>query len=87
MMQTDKLIIATAITAAAVTIYQLGAKVADIFLFLHTAIARNHLSWRPAHLHAKGDRKALQRLLVDGTRFNVMVATPLYCCAPFIWKA
>jgi O-antigen/teichoic acid export membrane protein len=84
MMQTDKLIIAAAITTAAVTIYQLGAKVADIF-YSFTLQLPETISPAAAHLHAKGDRTALQRLLVDGTRFNVMVATPLYLlCALFM---
>ncbi|MDB6017034.1 MAG: hypothetical protein JWR19_1523 [Pedosphaera sp.] len=84
MSQTDRLIIATTLATAAVTIYQLGAKVADIF-YSFTLQLPETISPAAAHLHAQGDRTALQRLLVDGTRFNVMVATPLYLlCALFM---
>ena len=40
-----------------------------------------------AHLHARGDRAVLQQLLVNGTRFTVMLATPLYPVARSTWTA
>ena len=36
-----------------------------------------------AHLHARGDRQVLQQLLINGTRFTVMLATPLYLVCAF----
>src|SRR5262249_1351582 len=41
------------------------------------------LSPAAAHLHARGDRLVLQQLLVDGTRFTVMLSTPLYLVSAF----
>jgi O-antigen/teichoic acid export membrane protein len=82
MSSTDRLVIATTISAAAVTIYAIGAKVADIF-YSFTLQLPETISPAAAHLHAKGDKNALQRLLIDGTRFNVMVATPLYILCAF----
>jgi peptidoglycan biosynthesis protein MviN/MurJ (putative lipid II flippase) len=41
------------------------------------------LSPAAAHLHAKGDKDFLRRLLIDGTRFSVMIATPLYLLSAF----
>jgi O-antigen/teichoic acid export membrane protein len=82
MSSTDRLVIGTTISIAAITTYQLGSKVADIF-YSFTLQLPETISPAAAHLHAKGDRNSLQRLLVDGTRFNVMVATPLYILCAF----
>ena len=40
-----------------------------------------------AHLHAKGDREYLQKLLINGTRFSVMLATPVYFVCAFYMEA
>ena len=84
MAQTDRLVLSVFVSVAVVTIYQAGAKVADIFTGF-TAQMPETVSPAAAHLAAKGDKAALQRLLADGTRFNVMLGTPLYImCACFM---
>lgn len=84
MQQTDRLILSVMLSVAAVAIYQAGAKVADIF-WAFTSQMPETVSPAAAHFQATGDRGALQRLLADSTRFNVMLATPLYImCACFM---
>ena len=56
---------------------QAGAKVAEMFGGL-TQQLPDSFSPAAAHLNARGDRRVLRKLLVDGTRFSVMLATPLY---------
>jgi O-antigen/teichoic acid export membrane protein len=71
-------------SVTAVAIYQAGAKVADIF-WAFTSQMPETVSPAAAHFQAQGDKGALRRLLADGTRFNVMLATPLYIlCACFM---
>jgi O-antigen/teichoic acid export membrane protein len=84
MQQTDRLVLSVMLSVAAVAIYQAGAKVADIF-WAFTSQMPETVSPAAAHFQATGDRGALQRLLADSTRFNVMLATPLYImCACFM---
>ena len=82
--RTDQLVLSTMLAVSAVAIYQAGAKVAEMFSSFAMQIP-DTLSPAAAHLHAKGDKDFLRRLLVDGTRFSVMLATPLYLlCAFFL---
>jgi O-antigen/teichoic acid export membrane protein len=82
--RTDKLVLSTMIAMSAVAIYQAAAKVAEMFSNFALQIP-DTLSPAAAHLHAKGDKDFLRTLLVNGTRFSVMVATPLYLlCAFFL---
>ncbi|MGE3310241.1 MAG: lipopolysaccharide biosynthesis protein [Limisphaerales bacterium] len=62
---------------AAVTPYQAGAKVGEMFGMLTRQIA-DVLSPTAAHLHARGDTPALREMLLQGLRFSVLAATPLY---------
>lgn len=80
--KTDQLIIGASLGFAAVALYQAGAKVAEIFTSLSQQLP-DTLSPVAAHLHASGDRAVLQRLLIDGTRFTVMIATPVYLICAF----
>lgn len=82
MQQTDRLVLSTMMVVSAVAIYQAGAKVADIF-WAFTAQMPETVSPAAAHFSAQGDRGALQRLLADSTRFNVMIATPLFIMCAF----
>jgi O-antigen/teichoic acid export membrane protein len=87
--RTDQLVLSTMLAVSAVAIYQAGAKVAEMFSSFALQIP-DTLSPAAAHLHAKGDKDFLRQLLVNGTRFSVMVATPLYLlCAfflePLLW--
>lgn len=72
----DQPVISSILGVAAITPYQGGAKVGEMFGMLSRQIA-DVLSPTAAHLHAKGDRDALRRMLLDGLRFSVMAATPL----------
>lgn len=82
--KTDHLVIGSALAVSSVALYQAGAKVAEMFAGL-TQQLPDTFSPAAAHLHAKGDRVVLQKLLVNGTRFSVMAATPFYLiCAYFM---
>ncbi len=82
--RTDQLVLSTMLAVSAVGIYQAGAKIAEMFSSFALQIP-DTLSPAAAHLHAKGDKGFLRELLVNGTRFSVMVATPLYLfCAFFL---
>lgn len=82
--RTDQIVISAGLAVAAVAIYQAGAKVADMYSGFALQIAET-LSPAAAHFHATGDRTQLRELLVKGTRFTVLFATPLYlCCAFFL---
>jgi O-antigen/teichoic acid export membrane protein len=80
--KTDQLIISSAIAISAIAVYQAGAKVAEMFASVSQQLP-DTLSPAAAHLHARGDRQVLQQLLVNGTRFTVMLATPLYLVCAF----
>src|ERR1041385_4357422 len=82
--RTDQVVISTGLALAAVAIYQPGAKVADMFSGFALQIAET-LSPAAAHFHARGDRAELRELLIKGTRFTVLFATPMYLgCAFFL---
>ncbi len=80
--RTDQLILSTMLAVSAVAIYQAGAKVAEMFSSFALQIP-DTLSPAAAYLHAKGDKDFLRQLLLNGTRFSVMVATPLYLLSAF----
>jgi len=73
----DQPIVSTLLGVAAVGPYQAGSKVGEMFGQLTRQIA-DVLSPTAAHLHARGDREALREMLVNGMRFSVLAATPLY---------
>lgn len=83
--QTARLILSVLLSVSAVAIYQAGAKVADIF-WAFTSQMPETVSPAAAHFQASGDRGALQRLLADSTRFNVMLATPLFILCAFFME-
>jgi O-antigen/teichoic acid export membrane protein len=80
--KTDQLVLGVALSVAAVALYQAGAKVAEVFSQF-TKQVQDTLSPAAAHLHATGDRAALQDLLVNSTRWSVLIATPLYLLCAF----
>jgi O-antigen/teichoic acid export membrane protein len=84
--RTDQIIISTGLAVAAVAIYQAGAKVAEMFSGFALQIAET-LSPAAAHFHATGGRAELRSLLIKGTRFTVLLATPLYLCCVFFLPA
>jgi len=75
--KTDQPVISTILGVAAITPYQAGSKVGEMFCILTRQIA-DVLSPTAAHLHAKGDSGALRHMMLNGMRFSVLAATPLY---------
>lgn len=75
--KTDQPVIGSVLGVAAVAPFQAGSKVGEMFGQLTRQIA-DVLSPTAAHLHARGDREALRDMLIDGMRFSVLAATPLY---------
>ena len=84
--RTDQIVISTGLALAAVAVYQAGAKVSEMFSGFALQIAET-LSPAAAHFHARGDRAELRDLLVNGTRFTVLFATPMYLCCVFFLPA
>jgi O-antigen/teichoic acid export membrane protein len=80
--RTDQLVLSTMLAVSAVAIYQAAAKVAEMFTSFALQIP-DTLSPAAAHLHASGDKDFLRDLLVNGTRFSVMLATPMYLVCAF----
>ncbi len=80
--KTDQIVITTTLGVAAIALYQAGAKVGEMFRDF-TKQVQDTLSPAAAHLHADGNHSALRELLVQGTRWSVMIATPLYVLSAF----
>ncbi len=80
--RTDQLVLSTALAVSAVALYQAGAKIAEMFGAVAAQLPET-FSPAAAHSNAKGDKEYLQKLLVNGTRFSVMIATPLYFLCAF----
>jgi O-antigen/teichoic acid export membrane protein len=80
--KTDQIVITTTLGVAAIALYQAGAKVGEMFRDF-TKQVQDTLSPAAAHLHADGNHIALRELLVQGTRWSVMIATPLYLLCAF----
>jgi O-antigen/teichoic acid export membrane protein len=80
--KTDQLVLGAVLSVSAVALYQAGAKVAEVFSQF-TKQVQDTLSPAAAHLHATGDKAALQDLLVNSLRWTVLIATPLYLLCAF----
>lgn len=80
--KTDQLVLSTALAVSAVAIYQAGAKVAEMFGAFVQQLP-DTFSPAAAYMSAKGDKAYLQKLLINGTRFSVMIATPVYFICAF----
>jgi O-antigen/teichoic acid export membrane protein len=82
--RTDQFVLSTALAVSAVAIYQAGAKVGEMFGAISQQLPET-FSPAAAHMNAKGDKVFLQKLLINGTRFTVMIATPMYfICACYM---
>ncbi|MBL9127700.1 MAG: oligosaccharide flippase family protein, partial [Verrucomicrobiales bacterium] len=81
----DQPIIGSILGLQAVTPYQAGSKVGEMFGMLTRQVA-DVLSPTAAHLHAKGDSGGLRRMLIDGLRFSVLASTPLYLVTAFYMR-
>ena len=80
--KTDQLVISAVLSVSAVAVYQVGSKLAETFGSF-TQQLPSTFSPAAAHLHAKGDKVFLKKLLIDGTRFTLMIGTPLYLICAF----
>jgi O-antigen/teichoic acid export membrane protein len=80
--RTDQFVISTCLAVSAVAVYQAGAKVGEMFTSFALQVPET-LSPAAAHLHAKGEKDFLRSLLVNATRFSVMIATPGYLICAF----
>lgn len=80
--KTDQLVIGTCLAVSAVALYQAGSKLAEMF-GTFTQQLPSTFSPVAAHLHAKGDKAFLKQLLINGTRFTLMIGTPLYFICAF----
>lgn len=73
----DQPIISAILGVAAVAPYQAGSKVGEMFGQLTRQIA-DVLSPTAAHLHARGDKEGLRTMLINGLRFSILAATPMF---------
>lgn len=80
--KTDQLVITGTLGVAAIVLYQSGAKVAEVFREF-TRQVQDTLSPVAAHLHAGAQHAALRSLIIQGTRWSVLIATPLYLLCAF----
>ena len=80
--KTDQPVISTILGVAAITPYQAGSKVGEMFGMLTRQIA-DVLSPTAAHLHAKGEAAALREMMLNGMRFSILAATPLFVVTEF----
>lgn len=83
--KTDQLVISSCLAVSAVAIYVAGAKVSEMFS-MFTRQLQDTLSPAAAHLRALGEHEAIRRLLEQGTRLSVMIATPLFVLCVFYMK-
>jgi O-antigen/teichoic acid export membrane protein len=75
MARMDQLVLGTLLTVASISIYQVGSKIAELFSTF-TQQLQETLAPAAAHLHAVGDRDSLRHLMINSTRWSVMIATP-----------
>ena len=80
--KTDQLVVSSILTVQAVTPYQAGGKVGEMFNLMTRQLS-DALSPAAAHVHATGDKDALRKLLVSGMRWSVIAATPVYLLCVF----
>ncbi|HEX4343571.1 MAG TPA: oligosaccharide flippase family protein [Verrucomicrobiae bacterium] len=80
--QTDRLVLGVLLSVASVAIYQVGSKVADLF-GQFTAQLPETLSPAAAHMAAVDDKQGLRRLMTEGARAQVTIATPMYLICAF----
>jgi O-antigen/teichoic acid export membrane protein len=80
--KTDQLIISSVLSVSAVTPFQAGAKVGEMFHMMTRQISEA-LSPASAHLHASGQKDALRDMMIGGMRYGVMAALPLYIICAF----
>jgi len=80
--KSDQLVLGAVLSVGAVTVYQAGAKTAEVFNQF-TRQVQDTLSPAAAHLAATGDHAALRDLLASSLRWSVLIGTPLYLLCAF----
>lgn len=75
--RTDQFVLASLLAVSAVQVYQPGAKLSSLFWSFARQFA-NTLQPAAAHLHATEDHQGVKWLIVQGTRYSLLIATPLY---------
>lgn len=84
MSRSDQAVIGFVLGVGAITIYQAGFKVAEMFN-LFTIQLQDALGPAAASLHATGDRQGLRDLLLRTSQLTFVIATPLYAlCAVYL---
>lgn len=78
----DLMVISSMMAVAAVSVYQPGAKVAELFASLTKQLA-SVLQPAAAHLYAKGTRADVAALLTKGIRYSALLSTPAYLGSAF----
>ncbi len=81
--KTDQIVIGTLSSVAAVALYQPGAKIGALFGTASRQLA-GALQPAAAHFHGLRDQNRLRTLLVRGTKYSVMLSTPLYLGCAFL---
>ena len=77
MTKTDTLVLGTCLSLSAVTWYLPGAKLGELFSVVTKQLA-DTLQPAAAQLNALGDTAGVRRLLRQGLRYSVLLATPLF---------
>jgi O-antigen/teichoic acid export membrane protein len=80
--KSDQFVLSVMLPVALIAVYQAGAKVAEIYQ-MFTRQLQDTLAPAAAHLHALGEKSAIQDMLKQMTRLSVMVGTPLYLLCTF----
>ena len=80
--KSDQLVLGASLGVSAVALYQAGAKVAEVFRDF-TKQMQDTISPAAAHLHASGNHDELRHLLINTTRWAMIIATPLYLLCAF----
>jgi O-antigen/teichoic acid export membrane protein len=84
MSRSDQAVIGFVLGVGAITIYQAGYKVAEMFN-LFTIQLQDALGPAAASMHALGDRQGLKDLLLRTSQLTFVIATPLYAlCAVYL---
>lgn len=84
MARSDQLVLGFVLGVGAITLYQAGYKVAEMFN-LFTIQLQDALGPAAASMHATGDKQGLRDLLLRTSRLTFVIATPLYVlCAVYL---
>lgn len=90
LLQTDRIVIGTLLSAAALTSYAIAAKIYAV-AFVVGALMNSAVVAATAHYQALGDRERLQELFLRGTKYALVASLPLgaaiFAMAPELCEA